>query len=329
MAKPIVVIGSNSFSGANFCAHLLKQQQEVIAISRSEEPIKPLLSYKWVEHSRLQFHQLDLNHDLDDILKLLDLHKTPFIYNFAAQSMVSQSWSYPEHWFMTNTVSSVKLHNALRQRDYLDKYIHISTPEVYGNCEGSVQEHKRYSPSTPYAVSRAASDMSLHSFFDAYQFPVVFTRAANVYGEGQQLYRIIPRTILYAIVGKKLQLHGGGTSERSFIHMDDVSEATQRIGESGILGEIYHISTKRVISIRNLVQMICDLMNVPFERLCEATEERLGKDAAYLLDTTKLREQLDWRDKVSLEQGLERTVAWVKQNQESLIASPHSYIHKP
>src|SRR3989338_4008923 len=100
-----------------------------------------------------------------------------------------------------------------------------------------------YNPSTPYAVSRAAGDMWLKALYKSYQFPVVFTRAANVYGCGQQLYRIIPRAILYARLEKKLHLHGGGYSMRSFIHIYDVADATYRIALSGELGHTYHIST--------------------------------------------------------------------------------------
>lgn len=328
--SPILVLGSNSFSGASFCAHVLSQDQQVLAVSRSEEPHTSLLPYSWQEskHS-LQFHQLDLNHHLAEIIALIEKHKVKHVYNFAAQSMVGQSWDYPEHWFMTNCVSTVKLHNKLRHLDHLDKYIHISTPEVYGSCEGLVPENKNYNPSTPYAVSRAAGDMSLHTFFDVHKFPVLFTRAANVYGEGQQLYRIIPRTILFALLGKTLPLHGGGLSTRSFIHIDDVSAATQLITERGALGEIYHISTERMITIRALVEMICDMLQVPFEQVCEVTEDRLGKDAAYLLDTKKIRSELTWQDQVSLENGLERTIAWVKQYLNDLKHLPDSYIHKP
>ena len=180
MDKPIVVIGSNSFSGASFCHFLLQQGYSVLAISRSAEPVNALLPYKWIDHGKLTFQQLDLNHHLKEIDSLLDNTKPSHIYNFAAQSMVGQSWDFPEHWFQTNVVSSVKLHNMLRHKDYLERYIHISTPEVYGSCSGDIKEHENYNPSTPYAVSRAAADMSLRTFFDVHNFPVLFTRAANV-----------------------------------------------------------------------------------------------------------------------------------------------------
>ena len=171
--------------------------------------------------------------------------------------------------------------------------------------------------------------MSLKTFFSAYRFPVVFTRAANVFGPGQQLYRIIPRTILFIKLGRKLQLHGGGHSERSFIAMDDVSDATVRIMEKGRPGETYHISTTRIISIRQLVQLICDRLKVSFKEHVEVVDERLGKDAAYTLNSDKLRSQLGWVDHISLEQGIDDTIAWVDRWIDELGALPTNYIHKP
>ncbi len=328
MNKKIAIIGSNSFSGASFARYMSNLDYEVLCLSRSTEPVDALLPYKWSKLDACRFSQLDLNHDLVKIEQLLDKEKPTLIYNFAAQSMVGQSWDTPEDWFMTNAVSAVKFHNVLRQKDYLDRYIHISTPEVYGSCEGYVKEDHVLNPSTPYAVSRAAADMSLKTFFDVYNFPVVSTRAANVFGPGQQLYRIIPRTILFIKMGKKLPLHGGGFSKRSFIHIDDVSNATHLIGEQGQSGSIYHIATESQISIRGLVQMICDKMAVNFDDVVEETGDRKGKDAAYTLDSAKLRAELGWQDSIMLEQGIEQTIEWVEQYFEQLQQQPFSYIHK-
>jgi dTDP-glucose 4,6-dehydratase len=325
--RPILVLGSNSFSGASFCAYLLQQGEAVLAVSRSEEPVEALLPYKWKKCTP-EFYQLDINYDLDRILALVKERKIQSIYNFAAQSMVAESWLTPEHWFETNVVSTIKLHDALRKVDTLERYVHISTPEVYGDCEGLVKEGRSYNPSTPYAVSRAAADMSLHSFYKAYEFPVVFTRAANVYGEGQQVYRIIPKTILYALTGRVLPLHGGGHSVRSFIHIDDVCRATHGIGKNGTLGEIYHISTERTVTVRALVDILADMLQVPFEQLCSVADERLGKDSAYLLDTQKIRQELKWMDKITLENGLERTIDWVKKYKNELLQLPQHYLHK-
>jgi len=329
MSEKAVVLGSNSFSGAHFVDFALGQGLEVIGVSRSPEPHPAFLPYKRRTNPAFEFHQLDLNCDLPEIMRVIRRAEPACVVNFAAQSMVAQSWDHPEHWFRTNVVATVNLHDELRRCAFLDKYVHVSTPEVYGTCTGSVKENVNYRPSTPYAVSRAAADMSLMTFFKAYQFPVAFTRAANVYGAGQQLYRIIPRTVLYFLIGKKLQLHGGGRSVRSFIHISDVADGTLRVARQGRPGEIYHFATVRTISIRDLVRMIADSLGVSFEDSVEVVGDRLGKDAAYVLDSAKAREELGWEDKARLEQGVEETIAWVRDNLDELRRQPLEYVHKP
>lgn len=330
MAGKFLVIGSNSFSGASFVDYLLEQGAEVVGTSRSPEPGRAFLPYRWHgKDNAFRFHRLDLNHDLDGITALLNDERPQYVVNFAAQSMVGESWKNPDHWFMTNVVSTVRLHERLRHLDFLEKYVHVTTPEVYGSTQGFIREDAPFNPSTPYAVSRAAADMSLRTYFDAYRFPVVFTRAANVYGPGQQLYRIVPRTILFVLLGRKLQLHGGGTSRRSFIHMRDVSDATLRIARQGPSGETFHISTNEIVTVRELVERICAKLSVPFESSVEVVGERLGKDAVYMLDSTKLRAQLGWQDGINLEQGLDECIAWVKTNLDALKHEPFEYVHKP
>lgn len=324
-----VVIGSNSFSGACFVNHLLKQGYDVIGTSRSIEPHKVFTPYSWrPQPGQFSFYQFDLNQDIMGLMELVRKYETPYVINFAAQSMVAESWLYPADWFMTNTVSMVKLHDELRRCDFLQRYVHVSTPEVYGSCSGFVDESFPFNPSTPYAVSRAAGDMSLQTFHAAYDFPVVTTRAANVYGPGQQLYRIISRTILYILLGKKLQLHGGGVSQRSFIHMDDVSDATLKIMLHGKNGDTYHISTDEVVSIRHLVEVICGKLGARFEDHVEIVGDRLGKDAAYQLNSTKLRTELNWKDSTNLDTGLDQCIDWVNRNFDILKNQPFNYVHK-
>lgn len=327
--KKIAVIGSNSFSGASFVDYALTQGCEVLGISRSAEPHRAFLPYRWSgKDAGFRFYSYDLNRHLDDIMTLLNTERPSIVLNFAAQSMVAESWQHPEQWFQTNAVATVALHNKLRQCDYLQRYIHVTTPEVYGNTEGFIREDTPFNPSTPYAVSRAASDMSLQTFFQAYGFPVVFTRAANVYGPGQQLYRIIPRAILFMRTGQKLKLHGGGHSRRSFIHIRDVADATWRVMTNGINGNTYHISTDEIVTIRELIEHICAKLNVSFDDHVEVASERLGKDAAYMLDSQKLRDKLGWVDRISLDQGLDECIAWIETNLDELKKLPSNYIHK-
>lgn len=330
MTAPFLVIGSNSFSGASFVKSLLERGVDVVGVSRSDEPDPVFLPYRWNDaKGRFTFHPVDLNHQLEDLLRIVDERQPTHVVNFAAQGMVAESWRTPEHWYQTNVVAQVRLHDQLRKRPFLVKYVHVSTPEAYGSTDGWVKENFHFAPSTPYAVSRAACDLHLMSFFKAYGFPVCFTRAANVYGPGQQLYRIIPKAMISARSGTTMQLHGGGHSIRSFIHMGDVADATYRIAMDGIPGQSYHISNTDTLSIRELVEKICAITGTPFDALAKVSGERLGKDQAYLLDSGKLREELGWAPKVSLDAGLAETLAWVDSHLEVLKTLPQAYVHKP
>ena len=332
MTERLVAIGSNSFSGAWFVRQALLEGIEVTGISRSPEPAVPFLSYRWLPadvQSSFEFHQLDLNRDMEEIASTIARVRPQRVVSFAAQSMVAQSWDHPDHWYQTNVVANVQLHDRLRNMPFLETYVHVSTPEVYGNCEGRVTEDAPMNPSTPYAASRAACDMHLVTFHRNYGFPVVFTRAANVFGPGQQLYRIVPRTILYARLGKTLQLHGGGRSVRSFIHVRDVAAGTLKVAEQGLPPEVFHLATERYVSIRELVALTCQRMNVGFDDLVELVEDRPGKDAGYLLDCTRARERLGWEASVELEAGIDETIHWIDDNLEELKKQPMEYVHKP
>jgi dTDP-glucose 4,6-dehydratase len=328
--EKFLILGSNSFSGATFCDFLAAEGHDVLATSRSDEAHPAFLPYKWQKRAgQVRFKRIDLNHDLDGLKALLASERPTYIVNFAAQSMVGESWLNPDHWMMTNVVSTVRVHELLRNYDGLERYVHVTTPEVYGSTDGWIKENAAFNPSTPYAVSRAAGDMSLRTYFANYEFPVVFTRAANVYGPGQQLYRIVPRTIVAAMGGQKLRLDGGGKSVRVFIHMTDVSDATLKIARSGRLGEAYHISGYELVSIRRLVEMILECLGKSFDDCVEIAPERPGKDTAYMLDSVKLRTELGWRDTVSLERGVDDVIRWAERFSSDLAKLPAKYNHKP
>ena len=323
-----VVLGSNSFSGSHLVRHLLSQSFTVLGLSRSpeiEEAFNPYRSLSTTNN--WTFNQIDTN-NADALRQVLLRFSPDFIVNFSAQSMVGQSWKNPEDWYDTNVVGVAHLAKTLKDLPDLQRYVHVTTPEVYGSTNGWVKESFDFHPSTPYAVSRAAGDWHLKCMFEEFGLPVVFTRAANVYGPGQQLYRIVPRAILSALLGRKLPLDGGGLSTRSFIHIDDVARATQMIAENGRDGETYHISTDRLVTIRGLVEQICELTGVPFESFVEVVGDRPGKDTTYQLDSSKIHHELGWNPEISLEGGLLDTLDWARVNLDELSKLPVTYSHK-
>lgn len=329
MKKKIFIIGSNSFYGSHFIKLVLNKGYKVIGVSRSKEYHSVYLPYKKEKNIKnFKFFKCDLNKDLKKIIIFIKKYKPQYIVNFAAQGMVAESWNSPQDWYNTNVISQVKLLKYLVNFKFLKKFLQVTTPEVYGSHKAWKKESNVFSPNTPYAISRATLDMHLLAYNKAYNFPIVFTRTANVFGAGQQLYRIVTKTIMKSFLKKKILLHGNGLSKRSFIYIEDACEANLKVLLNGKSGETYHISTNKIVSIKGLVQKISNKTNSRFKDLIKNSKDRKGKDHSYKLDSRKIRKKLHWRDKISLDQGINLTVKWIKDNFNYLKKQPLEYKHK-
>jgi dTDP-glucose 4,6-dehydratase len=318
-----LVLGSNSNAGNHFVSHCIKNKIAVFSTSRSEMNSEKYLADRDVINA--PYLKLDINENLSDLIKIITDFKPTIVINFSSQSMVAESWENPQHWIKTNISSTLSLYQILAKQS-LSKYIHFSTPEVYGNASGEVNEMHFYNPSTPYAVTRACGDMFAKIWCNQYNLPIVITRAANVYGEGQKLYRIIPKTIYSLQNGIKIPLHGGGLTRRSFIHSADVAQALEILSKKGIVGETYHIVGENYLSIRQLVEIICNKMGFRFDDVIVVGPERPGKDLDYSLSCLKLK-KLDWYPNISLESGIVRMISWFKKNQNKFDVSELNYNH--
>lgn len=329
--KTVLVIGSNSFSGSDFIDLLLeKTSYRVIGVSRSPEKSRLFLPYKnRHDLSRYSFHRMDMNRDMEELKQLMSRIKPAYIVNFAAQSEVGPSWNHPEQWFQTNGAAVAALGNFLRKQNWLEKYVQISSPEVYGDCTGSVvTEDFPPHPSTPYAASKAAGDFMLFTLVKNFDFPLVMIRATNVYGAHQQLFKIIPRSVIYLKMGRTIELHGGGNAVKSYIYIRDVSEGELAAMERGRKGEIYHLSPDEGVAVREVVRTICDKMNKDFSASTRIVAERLGQDKAYIIDSTKARSEFGWQPRISIDEGIAEVVEWVKENWQEIQQMPLEYIHK-
>jgi dTDP-glucose 4,6-dehydratase len=329
--RTIVVLGANAFSGQDFVDLLLDDpRNRVIGVSRSPERTELFLRYRQrADLDAYRYAQIDLNQQMPQLLELLDAERPAWIVNFAAQSEVAPSWEHPEHWFRTNTVALAQLVNHLRGRDYLERYLHVSSPEVYGTCAGRVLESAPLNPSTPYAASKAAADLLLETYRRQFGFPLLTVRATNVYGARQQLFKIIPRAAIYIKLGQRIPLHGGGTAVKSYIHVRDVSRGELAILQHGEIGTCYHLSPAGGIAVRDVVQTIAERLGKTLADVVTIVGERPGQDAAYVIDSTRARSALRWRPQIEFSDGIDEVVRWVERYWAEIRAQPLDYQHRP
>lgn len=325
--RKVLILGSNSYSGASLIAKLLQEDYEIFALSRSSEVPS---CYRPYDNFGDKFHFMSVgsNFNVSEVVTLCKSYGISEIINFVSQSMVGQSWIEPKDWYETNCVWLSSLVTSLNNWGGVSKFIQFSTPEVYGSTENWKQESYEFNPSTPYALSRATGDQHLKLMNLNFGFPVIFTRTANIFGPYQPRYRIIPKTIVSFLTNSKIILHGGGTSKRSFIYNQDVAAAVSGVLKDGKVGETYHISTQAAHSVVDIVSMLADLMNVDFERFVEVADERLGKDQAYLLDSSRIRRELAWQERTQILEGLSKTVDWAQSYIDLILAQPPEYIHR-
>ena len=315
MGKKYAVIGGGGSFGQHTCKYLLEQENtdRVICVGRNTPKTEPYTLNIGKDDKRYSYHTYHITHELDFLLDLLDKEEVDTIVNYAAQGEGAVSWKNSWRFFETNSMALAKLTEALSSRKYLKRFIQIGTSELYGSVDFAAKEDTPIKPSSPYAASKAAFDLHLMSIHKVLGFPMNVIRPSNAYCPGQLLHRIIPKTIVCALTGKKLPLHGGGRAEKSYIHARDLARAIYLVSEKAPLGKIYNAGPEKPVSIRKVVETVADVMGIPFEELCTVTGDRLGQDARYWLDSSEIFNDVGWKAEISLEEGVKDMVEWGKQ----------------
>ncbi len=319
-----LVLGSNSCAGSHFVKYALENGASVLATSRSSENPQRYLAY--IKGST-EFLRLDINQGEKEITQLLNSFRPDSVINFASQSMVAESWVTPEDWVTTNNIGLLSLLKSLTAYNALSTYIHYSTPEVYGNVSGRVDEETPFNPSTPYAATRALGDNFVKMWHRQFGLPAIITRAGNVYGPGQRPYRIIPKAFVSMIKEDKIPLHGGGTTKRNFVHGHDSSAAVRSLIEKGVHGTTYHISSNEYISIADLVKSIAARFKKSLSEVTTITSDRPGKDLNYSLGDEKLR-SLGWNQSITLDQGIDEVERQIRNDVLQMTKNELRYQHK-
>jgi len=326
MGKKYAILGG----GGSFAIHtafwLLDHAEPGKVIGIGRNPLRPAAFSLNVEsRRRYVYYPRHITYEFDLLLELLDAEKPDVIINFAAQGEGAVSWKNSWRFFETNSMALARLAEELMKRDYLERFIQISTSELYGAAERPSKEDDPIRGTSPYAASKAAFDMYLVSVHRHLDFPMNIIRPSNCYCPGQLLHRVIPKAVVSGLAGRKLPLHGGGQAEKSYLHARDLARAIHLVCETAPLGTIYNCGPEDPISIRRVVELVAETLDMPFEELAEVTEDRLGQDARYWLDSSAIRKEVGWEPLIGWEEGLQEVVAWGRAHLDVLRAWPADY----
>jgi dTDP-glucose 4,6-dehydratase len=234
------------------------------------------------------------------------------VVHFAAETHVDRSIVDAREFVRTNVLGTHTLLEIARRR-HIFRFVHVSTDEVYGSLQPGkcANEECILSPSSPYAASKAASDLLVMSYWRTYRFPAIITRASNNYGPYQYPEKLVPLMITNGLEGKRLPVYGDGLHERDWIFVEDHCAALDRVLQAGRVGETYNIGFGQPMTNLDLLGKLLEVLYKSPE-LIQFVADRPGHDRRYALDCRKIREELEWRPPVGLEEGLTRTVEWYR-----------------
>jgi dTDP-glucose 4,6-dehydratase len=254
--------------------------------------------------------------DLDPTERLLAEERIDAVVNFAAESHNSLAVLEPERFFRTNVLGTQTLLEAARRRG-VTRFHHVSTCEVYGDLPldsgEAFTEESPYRPRTPYNASKAGADHAVRAYFETFGLPVTITNCSNNYGPRQFPEKVIPLFLTNALDDRELPLYASTLNRREWLHVDDHCRAIELVLDQGRAGETYNVGSGVERSIEEIADAVLDLTGKP-PSLKTIVPDRPGHDRRYLLDSSKLRRELDWEPEIPFEEGLRATAEWYAGN---------------
>ena len=243
------------------------------------------------------------------------------VVHFAAESHVDRSILGAADFVMTNVVGTQTLLDSAHQHG-IDKFVHVSTDEVYGSIEtGSWDEERPLEPNSPYSASKASSDLLARAYHRTHGLPVCVTRCSNNYGPYQFPEKVIPLFVSNLIDGETVPLYGEGSNIRDWLHVDDHCRGIHLVLTRGRAGEVYNIGGGTELTNKELTGLLLEATGTDWERVVRVTD-RLGHDLRYSVDISKIRDELGYEPQVPFEQGLADTVQWYRDRRDWSVAAP-------
>ena len=318
----IIVTGGLGFIGSNLIELLLEKNYYVINIDKITYSSNFYNTKNYKNNKNYKFIKCDINSK--KIKKILDQHKPVGIFNLAAETHVDRSIDSPKSFIESNILgvyNILEIFKKYSRKNTKTKLIHISTDEVYGDIlSGRTNENYPYKPSSPYAASKASSDHLVSSYVRTYNIPAIITNCSNNYGPKQHPEKLIPKLIHNIITNKHLPIYGKGTNSREWIYVMDHCEALIKIFEKGKIGNFYNIgSNKNQTNIEICKKLILEAKKkITLGKNVKVTfvKDRPGHDLRYALNSRKIKNELKWSPKTSLNVGLKKTFLWYLDNKK-------------
>jgi dTDP-glucose 4,6-dehydratase len=308
----LFVTGGAGFIGSNYVRWVLARTSDEVTVYDALTYAGNLATLAEVEKRsghRYQFVHADIC-DLPALSEAVAGHDA--VVHFAAESHVDRSIAGPEGFAMTNCVGTNLVMQAARQAD-VPRVVHISTDEVYGSVpHGSSVETDRLDPRSPYSASKAGSDLIALSYYTTYGLPVMVTRSSNNFGPWQYPEKLVPLFVTNLLDGKNVPLYGDGLNQRDWLFVEDNCAAVDLVLRAGQPGEIYNIGAGNEMPNRDLTDKLLTLAGAGPERIDYVTD-RLGHDRRYSVASEKVR-AMGWQPEHDLDEALERTFAWYRDN---------------
>ena len=312
--KKILVTGGAGFIGSNFIKYMLDKYSNYKIINLD------LLTYagnleNLVEvesHPNYTFVKGDICDGL--LVDQLVLEGVNYIINFAAESHVDRSIENPGVFVRTNVMGTqILLDVAIKNK--IDKYVQISTDEVYGSLgeTGYFTEETPLAPNSPYSASKAGADMLVRAYYETFNLSVNITRCSNNYGPYQFPEKLIPLMIANTLEDKELPVYGDGLNIRDWLHVKDHCIAIDRVLHHGKPGEVYNIGGNNEKRNIEIVKLILEKLGKP-ESLIRYVTDRLGHDKRYAINAAKIKNELGWEPSYPFEEGMQETIRWYLNN---------------
>ncbi len=332
--RRILVTGGAGFIGSNFVHHWCSSYPsdrvvvlDALTYAGNQQNLASL-----TDNSNFKFVPGDIC-DRTLVDRILDSENIDTVAHFAAESHVDRSIIGPGAFVQTNVVGTFTLLEAFRQRwnqrkqPQGDRFLHVSTDEVYGSLERddpAFTETTPYTPNSPYSASKAGSDHLARAYFHTYGMPTIITNCSNNYGPYHFPEKLIPLMCINILLGKPLPVYGDGQNIRDWLYVEDHCRALDVVIHRGEPGETYNVGGNNEVKNIDLVEHLCELMDElapnlpvsPSRNLITFVKDRAGHDRRYAIDASKIKRELGWSPQETVAGGLRRTVEWYLANQQ-------------